>query len=145
MLAKGQTAFNFNNIGNSLYDLYLNHLGKGATGSSKQKGGGFRPSAMQNADPDTVKRMMIVKKSKSSLLLPLLVPFRPSGGLEEEDSAFYNTGVRAPEFRLIGSLELFKYHFQPFDEELERRIGVFAKIFANDVLPVYFSMRQTQL
>ena len=30
MLGKGQTAFNFNNISQSLYDLYLNHLGRGA-------------------------------------------------------------------------------------------------------------------
>ena len=27
---KSQTAFNFNNISQSLYDLYLNHLGKGS-------------------------------------------------------------------------------------------------------------------
>ena len=58
-----------------------------------------------------VKRMMIIKKSKSSLLIPLLVPFRPVGGLDEEDSAFYNTGIRVPEFKLVGSIELYKYHF----------------------------------
>ena len=67
--------------------------------------------AAHTADPDTVKRMMIVKKSKSSLLIPLLVPFRPAGGVDEEDAAFYNTGLRVPEFKLVGSLELYKYHF----------------------------------
>ena len=67
--------------------------------------------AAHRADPDTIKRMMIVKKSKSSLLIPLLVPFRPAGAIDEEDSAFYATGVRVPEFRLVGSLELYKYHF----------------------------------
>ena len=73
--------------------------------------------ASQTVDLDTAKRMIIVKKSKSSLLIPLLVPFRPQGG--DDDAPFYNTGVCVPEFRLIGSLELYKYHFQPFDEELE--------------------------
>lgn len=141
MLAKGQTAFNFNNISQSLYDLYLNQLGRGAGSKSGALGPGSA-LADQHADPDVVKRMMIIKRSKSSLLIPLLVPFRPAGGIdEEEDSAFYNTNVRAPEFKLVGSLELYKYHFQPFDEELERRIGIFAKIFANDVLPIYFSLR----
>ena len=53
--------------------------------------------------------MMIVKRSKSSLLIPLLVPFRPAGG--DQDDAYYNTGVCVPEFRLIGSLELYKNHF----------------------------------
>lgn len=144
MLSKGQTAFNFNNISQSLYDLYLNHLGRGAQNKNGEIGPGSALAA-QSTDPEMVKRMMIVKRSKSSLIMPLLVPFKPTGGIEEEDAAFYNTGVRVPEFKLIGSLELYKYHFQPFDEELERRIGVFAKIFANDVLPIYFSLRQTQL
>ena len=67
--------------------------------------------AGQSTDPEMVKRMMIVKRSKSSLILPLLIPFRPAGGIQEEDEAFYNTGMRVPEFRLIGSLELYKYHF----------------------------------
>ena len=110
MLTKGQTAFNFNNISQSLYDLYLNHLGRGAS----TKTGDFGPGsamAAQSADPDTIKRMMIVKKSKSSLLIPLLVPFIPAGATDEEDGAFYATGVRVPEFRIVGSLELYKYHF----------------------------------
>ena len=89
--------------------------------------------------------MMIVKKSKSSLLVPLLVPIRPAGRVDDEDAAFYNTGARQDQMKLVGSLELYKYHFQPFDEELEHRIGVFAKVFANDVLSIYFSLRKTQL
>ncbi len=93
-----------------MYDLYLNHLGKGASSSGKNSTfGSGTPVSAQNADPHTVKRMIIVKKSKSSLLLPLLVPFAPLPG--EDDQAFYNTGIRVPEFRLVGSIELFKYHF----------------------------------
>ena len=65
--------------------------------------------AGMHADADVSKRMLIVKKSKSSLVIPLLVPFRPSGS--DEDASFYNTGVCLPEFRLVGSLELYKYHF----------------------------------
>ena len=71
-----------------------------------------------------------------------LVPTSP-GGWTDDDTAMYNTGPR--EFTLIGSLELYKYHYQPFDEELERRIGCFGKTFANDLLPVYFQLRETQL
>jgi len=108
MLAKGQTAFNFNNISQSLYDLYLNRLSQGADARHGAMGLGSA-LAGQSADPDTAKRMIIVKKSKSSLLIPLLVPFKPTGG--EDDASFYNTGVRVPEFRLVGSLELYKYHF----------------------------------
>ena len=44
----------------------------------------------------------------------------------------------APEFKLAGSLELYKFHYQPFDEEMERRVGTFASVLANDILPVYF-------
>jgi hypothetical protein len=105
MLAKGQTAFNFNNISLSLYDLYLNRLGQGA---DTRHGAISSALASQNADPDTAKRMIIVKKSKSSLLIPLLVPFRPT---DSDEDAYYNTGVVVPEFRLVGSLELYKYHF----------------------------------
>jgi len=109
MLKKGQTAFNFNNVCQSLYDLYLSHLGRGVD----IKAGGYNRDARSPAtvDPDSAKRMMIVKKSKSSLLIPLLVPFRPSGGVQEDDSPLYNTGIRVPEFRLVGSLEFYKYHF----------------------------------
>ena len=110
MLAKGQTAFNFNNISQSLYDLYLNQLGRGA-GSKNGALGPGSALADQHADPDVVKRMMIIKRSKSSLLIPLLVPFKPVGAIDEEDATFYNTNIRAPEFKLVGSLELYKYHF----------------------------------
>ena len=87
-------------------------MGRGAGSKSGALGPGSA-LADQNADPDVVKRMMIIKKSKSSLLIPLLVPFRPAESIEEEeDSAFYNTNnIRAPEFKLVGSLELYKYHF----------------------------------
>lgn len=108
MLAKGQTAFNFNNISQSLYDLYLNRLGLGASTKHAAMGLGSAMASM-HVDVDVSKRMLMVKKSKSSLLIPLLVPFRPSGG--DEDASFYNTGVCVPEFRLVGSLELYKYHF----------------------------------
>lgn len=107
MLGKGQTLFNFNNISQSLYDLYLNHLGRGAGNFHGVHGYGSA-LAMQNADPDTVKRMMIVKRSKSALIVPLLVPTSP-GGWTDDDTAMYNTGPR--EFTLIGSLELYKYHY----------------------------------
>ena len=83
--------------------------------------------------------MMLVKKSKSALVIPLLVPFHTT--LAEDAAQTYMNEV--PEFKLVGSLELYKFHYQPFDEEMERRIGVFAKVLANDVLPVYFSLRQT--
>ena len=76
MLGKGQTLFNFNNISQSLYDLYLNHLGRGAGNFNGVHGYGSA-LATQNADPDTVKRMMLVKRSKSALIVPLLVPTAP--------------------------------------------------------------------
>lgn len=108
MLAKGQTAFNFNNISQSLYDLYLNRLGLGA---GNRHGAMAAGSAMAgaHADGDVCKRMLMVKKSKSSLVIPLLAPFRPAGG--DDDASFYNTGACVPEFRLVGSLELYKFHF----------------------------------
>ena len=93
-----------------MYDLYLNHLGRGAPNKNGEMGPGSALAA-QSSDPEMVKRMMIVKRSKSSLIMPLLVPFRPAGGIDEEDNAFYNTGIRVPEFKLVGSIELYKYHF----------------------------------
>lgn len=47
--------FNFSNIGNSLYDLYLSQFGK------------------SNYDKDIMTRMILLKKSKSALLCPLTV------------------------------------------------------------------------
>ena len=84
---------------------------------------------------------MLVKKSKSALIIPLLVPFHTTTG---ESVDMTHVG-EVPEFKIAGSLELYKFHYQPFDEEMERRIGVFAKVLANDILPVYFSLRQTQV
>jgi hypothetical protein len=55
MLSKSLTMFNFTNIGNSLYDLYLSQFGK------------------SNLDKDIVSRMILLKKSKSALLCPLAV------------------------------------------------------------------------
>ena len=133
MLKKSQTMFNFTNISQSLYDLYLNHLGRGAAA----KGHGGSAGEVQHVDNETAQRMMLVKKSKSALVIPLLVPFHTT--LAENDTSTYLNEV--PEFRMVGSLELYKFHYQPFDEEMERRIGVFAKVLANDVLPVYFSLR----
>ena len=141
MLGKGQTCFNFNNISQSLYDLYLNHLGRGAGNNFGTLGHGSAIAA-QTADPDTVKRMLLVKRSKSSLLVPLLMPKALHSHNESNSSMKYETETN---MKLVGSLELYKYHFQPFDEELEKRISIFAKIFAHDVLPAFFSLRQTQL
>ena len=88
MLSKSLTMFNFSNIGNSLYDLYLSQFGK------------------TNLDRDIMSRMILLKKSKSALLCPLTV-------------------LIGDEFRLIGSLELYRYHGQTFDSEIEQRIKVF--------------------
>ena len=134
---KSQTAFNFNNISQSLYDLYMSHLGRGSMVKGEQDGGANPGHALAslNVDRDMAQRMMLVKRSKSSLLIPLLVPFYS----EFDDD--YQDVDRVPQMKLIGSLELYRFHFQPFDEELERRICTFAKILANDVFPVYFSLR----
>ena len=133
MLKKSQTMFNFSNISQSLYDLYLNHLSRGAAG----KAGAGSAAAPQNVDNETASRMMLVKKSKSALIIPLLVPFQTTTG----ESVDVTHMGEIPEFKIAGSLELYKFHYQPFDEEMERRIGVFAKVLANDILPVYFSLR----
>jgi len=55
MLLKSKTMFNFSNISKSLYELYLNHLGR-----------------HEQPDKEIAQRMMLVKKSKSALILPLL-------------------------------------------------------------------------
>jgi len=73
MLSKSMTMFNFSNISNSLYDLYLSQFGK------------------TNLDKDIVSRMILLKKSKSALLCPLLVEI-------------------GSEVNLIGSLELYRYY-----------------------------------
>ena len=64
--------------------------------------------------------------------MPLLVPKADQMHLEE------------PELQLVGSLELYRFHQQKFDEEVERRIQVFSNLFARDVLPVYFQMSSQQ-
>ena len=84
MLGKSRTMFNFANVSQSLYDLYLNHLGRGASQSVNQakkseiigmNGPSHNVGATQaNVDPETAQRMMLIKKSKSSLILPLLIP-----------------------------------------------------------------------
>jgi hypothetical protein len=50
-------------------------------------------------------RMMLVKRSKSSLLIPLLVPF-----YSEMDDEYQDVD-RVPQMKLIGSLELYRFHF----------------------------------
>ena len=74
---KSQTAFNFNNISQSLYDLYLNHLGKGSMvrGMATHSANPGSAMAHLNVDKDMAQRMMLVRRSKSSLIVPLLVPF----------------------------------------------------------------------
>jgi len=58
--------------------------------------------------------MIVVKKSKSALLLPLLAPALPKSqqslNTEEEENANYTT-AHSSELHLVGSLELYKYHF----------------------------------
>ena len=101
------------------------------------KAGAGSAAAPQSVGNETASRMMLVKKNKSALIIPLLVPFQTTTG-ESVDMTHMG---EIPEFKIAGSLELYKFHYQPFDEEMERRIGVFAKVLANDILPVYFSLR----
>ena len=103
MLSKSLTMFNFSNIGNSLYDLYLSQFGK------------------TNLDRDIMSRMILLKKSKSALLCPLTV-------------------LIGDEFRLIGSLELYRHHGQTFDSEIEQRIKVFTGHLSG-VCHLFLSMR----
>ena len=51
--------------------------------------------------------MMLAKKSKSALIIPLLVPFHTATG-ESVDNTFVN---EVPEFKIAGSLELYKFHY----------------------------------
>lgn len=84
MMGKANQTFNFANISKSLYELYATRFG-------------------QTQDKDVVARMMLLRKSKSALLSPLL----------------------SSEDQLIGSLEMYRFTDQPFDKELESRIQVF--------------------
>lgn len=99
-----------------------------------------------SVDHETAKRMMLIKKSKSSLIVPLLMPYRP-GYDQAEHSLREQIDFRddVPQFKVVGSLELYRFHYQPFDEDSERRIGQFATILSNEILPVYFQLRQTQV
>lgn len=54
MLAKSNSMFNFTNISNSLYELYVTQFGK-------------------TQDRDIISRMLLLKKSKSALLCPLSI------------------------------------------------------------------------
>ena len=90
-------------------------------------------------DPDMAKRMMLVKKGKSAMILPLLVPYRPGYEQAEQSVAEqidYCDDV--PRYKVVGSLELYRFHYQPFDEDCERRMSLFSSIMANEVLPIYF-------
>jgi len=58
--------------------------------------------------------MLVVKKSKSALVMPLSVGDK-----------------------FVGSLELYRFHQQTFDEELETRMESFVRLFSADVMPLY--------
>ena len=63
-------------------------------------------------DPEVSKRMMLIKKSKSSLILPLLVPFRPGFDAAEHslsEQPDYCDDV--PQYKVAGSLELYRVHY----------------------------------
>ena len=64
--------------------------------------------AAQTADPDTVKRMLLVKRSKSALLVPLLIP---NSRNQDADSSSAKYDTETYNMRIVGSLELYKYHF----------------------------------
>jgi hypothetical protein len=147
MLQKSQTMFNFANVSLSLYELYLNHLSRNAQSQVRadlhrlghKVEGPLASNTLNNVDPEFAKRMMLVKKSKSAIILPLLVPSRP--GFDEAENSLgdqidYCDDV--PKYKLVGSLELYRFHYQPFDEETERRLNVFTTTLCNEVLPVYF-------
>jgi hypothetical protein len=99
--------FNFSNISNSLYDLYLSQFGK------------------TNLDKDIMSRMILLKKSKSALLCPLVVQI-------------------GNEARLIGSLELYRHYAQTFDSDMEQRIKVFTSHLSG-VCHLFLGMRASQL
>ena len=107
--------FNFKDISHSLYDLYVNHLGN------------------QKYDSQVASRMILIKKSKSALIMPLIIPVLDDCPVDE-----------SPQKLLVGSLELYRFHNQQFDEDMEQRLQIFSSLFARDVLPLYFQMRNTQ-
>lgn len=43
----------------------------------------------------------------------------------------------------LGSIELYRFHQQAFDEDVEKRMHVFARVFTRDLLPVYYRLRET--
>ena len=56
----------------------MSHLGKGAMVKGQFQDMGANPGnalAAHNLDRDMAQRMMLIKRSKSSLIIPLLVPF----------------------------------------------------------------------
>lgn len=99
MLQKSNCSFNFTNISASLLPLYT---------SVKQQ---------------DLTRLLIIKKSKSALLCPLL-----SG----------------PDNELIGSLELYRGHSQVFDTECEKRVQKYAQML-QDFCGLFVRMRRTQM
>ena len=120
MLQKSQTTFNFANVNQSLYELYLSHLGRSASSKVKAElhrlghrvDGPLATSSHASVDPEVSKRMMLIKKSKSSLILPLLVPFRPGYDAADNqvtEQADYCDDVA--QFRVAGSLELYRFHY----------------------------------
>lgn len=154
MLQKSQTMFNFANVSQSLYELYLNHLSRNQQSQVRSDlhrlghklDGSLAAGSLNNADPDFTKRMMLIKKCKSAIVLPLLVPFRPGfDDAENSVSEQIDYVDDVPQFRMVGSLELYRFHYQPFDEEAERRLSVFTSTLCNELLPVYFQLRQTQV
>lgn len=84
MLQKSHKMFNFANVSQSLYELYVNHLSKNASSQVKadlhrmghRQDGGLASVNNSSVDPEVAKRMMLIKSSKSTLIVPLLVPFR---------------------------------------------------------------------
>ena len=66
MLDRSKTMFNFKDISRSLYDLYVNHLGN------------------QKHDSQIASRMMLIKKSKSALIMPLVVPVLDDCPVDQE-------------------------------------------------------------
>ena len=43
----------------------------------------------------------------------------------------------------LGSIELFRFQQQAFDDDVEKRMLVFARVFTRDLLPVYYRLRET--
>ena len=95
--------FNFTNISTSLYELYTTQFGK-------------------TVDRDIVQRMLLLRRSKSALLCPLM---------DQDD--------------LIGSLELYRLDGSNqggFGKEVEARLKVFTNQLQETVL-MFWKMRTT--